>query len=182
MLTSPGLNALAMDGIWGEQWIGAVARVVAVVVLASSCTLYHSKIPIAGNGDSEVAPDAVFVTEDDSGLALLGIFVISEPDHYSVLVERARRRYKCERLHHIQLDFYSDYWLFVGFPIARITAICDPAKDDERSAPSVSPKSPSEPAPKQPKPLETETPTPPPTPALPVAPEEATPPDAIVPG
>lgn len=146
----------------------------------SSCTLYHSKIPITDVDDSKVSPDSVFVTEDDSGLALLGIFVISEPDHYSVLVERARRRYKCERLHHVQLDFYSDYWLFVGFPIARITAICEPMKAKDES--EMESERPAAPAPAPPTPVETEKVDPPVTPTPPVTPPPATPPDAIVPG
>jgi hypothetical protein len=143
------------------SWCNGIASLIAILFLASSCTLYHSKIPIADTGDSEISSDAVFVTEDDSGLALLGIFVVSEPDHYSVLMERARRRYKCERLHHVQLDFYSDYWLFVGFPIARITAICEPEKTEEEKGGTPAPVEP-EPAPK-PEPAPTpvpETPAP----------------------
>jgi hypothetical protein len=150
---------------------------VAFLCQASSCTLYHSKIPITDIDDAEISPDSVFVTEDDSGLALLGIFVVSEPDHYSVLVERARRRYKCERLHHVQLDFYSDYWLFIGFPIARITAICEPIKaKDESDAES------ERPTPVEPTPVEIEKVEPPVTPTPPVTPAPVTPPDAIVPG
>ena len=168
-----------MASKWGGNWKGAVTSLVAVAVLASSCTLYHSKIPVAGTGDSEISPDSVFVTEDDSGLALLGIFVVAEPDHYTILVERARRRYKCKKLHHVQLDFYTDYWLFVGFPIARITAICEKVGDVKESEP-VEPK----PAPiiTPPTPVETEKVEPPVVPTPPVTPEPTTPPDAIVPG
>jgi hypothetical protein len=120
----------------GQDRLGSIGRVAAVVAALSlaSCTLYHSKIPVTDLADAEVSDDSVFVTEDDSGLALLGLFVVSEPDHYSVLVERARRRYKCVRLHHIQLDFYSDYWIFVGFPIARITAICEREEEVNKAA------------------------------------------------
>ena len=75
----------------------------------------------------EPAPpqDATFVTEEDSGLSLFGLFVLSEPDHYAVLLERARRRHRCSKLHHAQLDFFSDYWVLVAFPIARVTLVCE---------------------------------------------------------
>jgi hypothetical protein len=70
-------------------------------------------------------PDATFVTEEDSGLQLFGLFVLSEPDHYAVLLERARRHHRCSKLHHAQLDFFSDYWVIVAFPIARVTLVCE---------------------------------------------------------
>lgn len=148
--------------------MGLVAGLVALS-LAASCTLYHSKIPIAETGDAKISPDAVFVTEDDSGLAILGIFVVSEPDHYSVLTERARRRYNCERLHHVQLDFYSDYWLFVGFPIARITAVCERAGEQapsDSASPATPPATPPA-APKPPTPAPDGKPAATPTPASP---------------
>jgi hypothetical protein len=160
------------------SWIGAAFALVAILCQASSCTLYHSKIPITDIEDAEISKDSVFVTEDDSGLALLGIFVVSEPDHYSVLVERARRRYKCERLHHVQLDFYSDYWLFVGFPIARITAICEPIKaegEGDTESPAERPETP-DPVPS--KPVSPPVPAPAPDPIPPVQPLPATTPDA----
>jgi hypothetical protein len=111
--------------------MGVVTKILSVVVIVlslSACTLHHSKIPVTETSTAPVSPDAVFVTEDDAGLALLGIFVIAEPDHYAVLIERARRRNKCASLRYVQLDFYSDWWVFVGFPIARITALCEPEK------------------------------------------------------
>lgn len=92
---------------------------------ATGCTLYHSKQAV-WHGDEPPAADATFVTEEDSGLSLLGVIVVAEPDHYAVLLERARQRYKCARLTHIQLDYYTDFWLLIGFPIARLTAVCEP--------------------------------------------------------
>ncbi len=112
--------------------IGSVRmqRVVLGVAAASllvsvGCTIHHSKVALSDGREGVPSSDAVFVTEDDSGMALLGFFVVTEPDHYAILIERARKRYKCTSLSHIQLDFYTDFWIFVGFPIARITAICE---------------------------------------------------------
>jgi hypothetical protein len=92
----------------------------------TGCTLHHSKQALWVPAQPPPARDSRFVTEEDSGLSLLGIFVFSEPDHYAVLVERARSNYRCSALHHIQLDFFTDHWLIVAFPISRITLVCAP--------------------------------------------------------
>lgn len=139
-----------------RQWV--VVSLVGSLLLASACTLHHSKVAIADTRPIPIAPDAKFVTSDDSGLALLGLLVVSEPDHYAVLIERIRRRYNCAEIHHAQLDFYSDIWLFVSFPIARVTAICDPI---------VAPAS--------------ATPPSQPVPALPAPPPSSTAPETVVP-
>jgi hypothetical protein len=93
--------------------------------LAAGCTFHHSKQALLTATDTP-SPKAHFVTEEDSGLALLGLFQLSEPDHYTVLLERARRKYQCSSLRDAQLDFYTDYWLVLSFPISRITLICEP--------------------------------------------------------
>ena len=100
--------------------------------LTMSCTLHHSKQALWAGEKPEPRPDATFVTEEDSGLMLFGAFNLAEPDHYAVLLERARRRHRCESMHHAQLDFYTDHWLIVAFPVSRITLIC------EHSPPAVS--------------------------------------------
>ena len=111
----------------------------AALAIATGCTIHHSKVPLSDGHEPRPPDDATFVTEDDSGLALLGIFALAEPDHYAVLIERARRRHNCDTLTHIQLDFYTDFWLFVGFPIARITAICHRADDAATPSPAPTP-------------------------------------------
>ena len=55
-----------------------------------------------------------------------GLVSLSEPDHYAVLLERLRRKHTCSRLSHAQLDFYTEHWILVGFPVARVTAVCEP--------------------------------------------------------
>lgn len=107
-----------------------LALLAGTAVLATGCTVHHSKQALWSDAMRTPTPDATFVTEEDSGLSLLGIFVFSEPDHYAVLLERARRRYQCQRLVHAQLDFYTDHWLLVGFPIARMTALCEPGEPE----------------------------------------------------
>jgi hypothetical protein len=92
----------------------------------AACTWHHSKQALWSAADAPASPEARFVTEEDSGLSLLGIFVLSEPDHYAVLLERARRKHRCAKIHHAQLDFFTDHWLLVAFPISRITAVCEP--------------------------------------------------------
>jgi hypothetical protein len=93
------------------------------------CTMNHSKQALWATSQPEPRADATFVTEEDSGLMLLGAFTLTEPDHYAVLLERARRRHRCQRMHHAQLDFFTDHWLIVAFPVSRMTLICerDPA-------------------------------------------------------
>ena len=105
-----------------------------LVCLCLGCTLPHSKAVLWPTQDEPPTNAATFVTVEDSGLALLGVFQISEPDHYAVLLERARRRYKCDALHSGQLDFYTDHWIIVAFPISRLTLVC------ERHAPAPEPK------------------------------------------
>ena len=103
----------------------------AAAALAASlgaCTLHHSKQALSAEipAGPPPAPDARFVTEEDSGLSLFGLFVLAEPDHYAVLLERMRRDYRCARLSYPQLDFYTDHWLLIAFPITRITSLCEP--------------------------------------------------------
>ena len=93
---------------------------------AAGCTLHHSRDALWDPGAGRPSPEATFVSEEDSGVSALGLIVISEPDHYAVLLERARARNKCARLTHPQLDFFTDHWLIVAFPIARLTAVCEP--------------------------------------------------------
>lgn len=89
------------------------------------CTLAHSKQALWNEAQRPPAASATFVTEEDSGLSLFGLVVVTEPDHYAVLLERARRRFRCDRLVYPQLDFFTDYWLVVAFPIARVTVLCE---------------------------------------------------------
>ncbi len=93
--------------------------------LTAGCTLHHSKQALWAGNQPEPTPDATFVTEEDSGLMLFGVLTLTEPDHYAVLLERARRRHRCERMHHAQLDFYTDHWLIVAFPVSRMTMLCE---------------------------------------------------------
>lgn len=97
----------------------------------TGCTLAHSKQALFANAGPPPSAAATFVTEEDSGLSLLGLIAVTEPDHYAVLLERAQRRFHCERLVYPQLDFYTDHWLIVAFPIARITLLCEPARGAE---------------------------------------------------
>jgi hypothetical protein len=103
----------------------ASAPLLAGALLSSACTIHHSKQALWTPQQQPPAPDARFVTEEDSGVSLFGIFMLAEPDHYAVLLERARQRYRCDRMHHAQLDFFTDFWLIVAFPISRMTLICE---------------------------------------------------------
>jgi len=91
----------------------------------SGCTFYHSKQALSVGSSAPPAERAVFVTEEDSGLMALGLITLNEPDHYAVLLERARKRNHCQRMSHAQLDFFTDYWLIVAFPISRVTLLCE---------------------------------------------------------
>lgn len=111
-----------------------VALVLFVLVLAS-CTTYHSKQALSSATPEPPAPSATFVSEEDSGLMLLSLFTVTEPDHYAVLLERARRRHRCTRMRLAQLDFYTDSWLVVAFPIARVTLLCEHSAETPEPAP-----------------------------------------------
>ena len=100
-------------------------RLALLLCAATGCTLHHSKQALGAADQPPPKPDATFVTEEDSGLMLLGAFTLTEPDHYAVLLERARRRHHCGRMHHAQLDFFTDHWLIIAFPVARMTLICE---------------------------------------------------------
>jgi hypothetical protein len=104
-------------------WLGAAA-----LAPLAACTLHHSKQALSAELPTGAPPpaDARFVTEEDSGLSLFGLFVLAEPDHYAVLLERMRQDYRCARLSYPQLDFYTDHWLLIAFPITRITSLCEP--------------------------------------------------------
>ena len=96
-------------------------------LLLLGCTVPHSKQALGAADTSAPSQTSVFISEEDSGLMLLGVISLSEPDHYAVLLERARRRHGCSRLRHAQLDYYTDHWLVVAFPISRVTLICERA-------------------------------------------------------
>lgn len=95
------------------------------LALTTGCTMHHSKQALWAGTEPIPSDNATFVTEEDSGLMLLGAFTLTEPDHYAVLLERARRKFRCDSMHHAQLDFYTDHWLIVAFPVSRITLICE---------------------------------------------------------
>lgn len=102
-----------------------MAAALLISTMVSGCTLSHSKQALWANAGATPSENATFVTEEDSGLSLFGLVTLSEPDHYAILLERARRRYRCDRLVYPQLDFYTDHWLVVAFPIARVTLLCE---------------------------------------------------------
>jgi hypothetical protein len=93
--------------------------------VSSGCTLYHSKQALSVGSSAPPRADATFITEEDSGLMIAGVITLTEPDHYAVLLERARRRHHCVRLSHAQLDFFTEFWIVVAFPITRMTLICE---------------------------------------------------------
>ena len=115
-----------------QGWPGLLA-----LQLLAGCTLYHSKQALHAGSPSEppASTEARFVSEEDSGLSVFGMFVLAEPDHYAVLLERMRRDHRCRRLLYPQLDFYTDHWFLIAFPISRITSLCEPEQVDARGQP-----------------------------------------------
>jgi hypothetical protein len=105
----------------------AIMSLILLTASAAGCTLHHSKQALWAGEQPEPSPSATFVTEEDSGLMLLGLISLAEPDHYAVLLERARRRHRCDRMHHAQLDFFTEHWFIVAFPISRMTLVCEHA-------------------------------------------------------
>lgn len=110
-----------------------VAATLAFASLGAGCTFHHSRQAVGADLTHSPHPDSRFVTEDDSGLLILGLVSLSEPDHYSVLAERARRKHRCARLSQGQLDFYTDHWLLVAFPVSRLTLVCEPPGEGDHS-------------------------------------------------
>jgi hypothetical protein len=104
------------------------------LLLVAGCTMPHSRQALWTSHGVTPSPAATFVQEEDSGLSLLGLVQLTEPDHYAVLMERLRRRYRCAKVHHAQLDYFTDHWLLVAFPISRITAVCEPESSEPRKA------------------------------------------------
>lgn len=119
-----------------------------LLVSAPGCTLHHSKQALTADAAAHAPPaDAHFVTEEDSGLSIFGVFVLAEPDHYAVLLERLRRDYRCARLLYPQLDFYTDHWLLIAFPISRVTTLCEPEPAGPAAATPIPALAPSAPQP-----------------------------------
>lgn len=115
----------------------AAARLAIAATLALGsvgCTVHHSRHALNPDLKASPPPNSRFVSEDDSGLLLFGIVTLSEPDHYAVLVERARRKHRCGKLSQGQLDFFTEHWLLVGFPVVRVTLLCEPGPDPKPSA------------------------------------------------
>ena len=105
----------------------------ASLALASSgCVIAHSRQALSANLEEVPPPKARFIQEEDSGLIVLGVIQLAEADHYAVLLARLRARHRCKRISLPQLDYYTDHWLIVAFPIARITAVCEPEDGSEK--------------------------------------------------
>lgn len=96
-----------------------------VSLVCSSCTVNHSKQALWAGASPAPQASATFVSAEDSGLMLFGLFTLTEPDHYAVLLERARKEFHCDHMRDAQLDFYTEYWIIVAYPISRITLICE---------------------------------------------------------
>ena len=152
--------------------------------LLAGCTIHHSKQALWTPAQATPSPEATFVTEEDSGLQLLGLFQLSEPDHYAVLLERARRRHNCARIHHAQLDFFTDHWIVVAFPISRMTLICEKGSNGPKGSgdgrtpvptTSATPPPASPPPAAAPEPIPPEPIPPPPAPSPPSPPEPSDP-------
>ena len=109
------------------------------LAFAAGCTLHHSKQALSSGSSGPPGAGASFVTEEDSGLMLGGVISLAEPDHYAVLLERARRRYRCSRMHHAQLDFFTEHWIIVAFPIARMTLVCEEESAKAKGGASLAP-------------------------------------------
>ena len=112
---------------------------VVCLLLSQACTISHSKQALWAPTEPVPRPTARFVSEEDSGIAIFGYFQLSEPDHYAVLMERARKRHRCSRLLQAQLDFYTDHWLLVSFPIARVTLLCESHTETTPARPATGP-------------------------------------------
>ena len=101
------------------------------IAIVSGCTVPHSRQALWTSHATMPSDEATFVEEEDSGLMLLGLIQLTEPDHYAVLTERLRRRHRCAKVHHAQLDYFTDHWLIVAFPVSRVTAVCEPAASEK---------------------------------------------------
>jgi hypothetical protein len=144
------------------------SALVGLALCLGGCTFQHSKQALSPElPASTPAPDARFVTEEDSGLSIFGLFMLAEPDHYAVLLERLRRDQRCARLLYPQLDFYTDHWLLIAFPISRITALCEPEHALAPIGPVSAPAPASTPAAGEVAPYSAETPAPAPAPSPP---------------
>jgi hypothetical protein len=100
----------------------------ALIVLAASsantgCVISHSRQAMSPNLDEAPPANARFVQEEDSGLLIGGFIQVSDADHFAVLLARLRERNRCKRLSSAQLDYYTDHWVIVAFPVARVTAL-----------------------------------------------------------
>jgi hypothetical protein len=93
---------------------------------SSGCVIAHSRQAMSPNLDEAPPANARFVQEEDSGLLIGGFIQVSDADHFAVLLARLRERNRCKHLSSAQLDYYTDHWVVVAFPVARVTALCEP--------------------------------------------------------
>ncbi len=100
----------------------------------TGCVVPHSKQALYSEHTPVPSDKSEFITAEDSGLGIFGFLLLSEPDHYAVLLERARRRHRCARISHAQFDYYTDHWIVVSFPISRITMLCEPELSQPETA------------------------------------------------
>jgi hypothetical protein len=150
--------------------------VLGLLLSLAGCTLHHSKQALSAELPAQPpTAEARFVTEEDSGLSIFGLFMLAEPDHYAVLLERLRRDHRCARLLYPQLDFYTDHWFLIAFPISRVTSLCEPEAEAGAEAPGGATPIPAVPVPaaapargpEEASPYSSETPAPSPSPTPP---------------
>lgn len=116
----------------------------------TGCVIAHSRQAMSPDLGETPPANARFVQEEDSGLLIGGFIQVSDADHFAVLLARLRERNRCKRLSSAQLDYYTDHWVVVAFPVARVTALCEPQDapaPPSASAPAPAPASTSTPSP-----------------------------------
>ena len=64
------------------------------------------------------------ITEEDQGFSLFGVFEFSSPDKADILIQKAKVRYNCKKLKNIEVEYFQQNWIIIGFPILRINATC----------------------------------------------------------
>ena len=97
----------------------AAALVLAMLVLAS-CVLPYSRTVVNQNLQASGAK----VEKTATGLYLLGIWALSDPDPIPVIMYSLAAENGCTKLENADIDYWMTHYFVVGIPKIKITASC----------------------------------------------------------
>ena len=102
-----------------RKWMVPAAALLALCLLAS-CTMPYSRMVVNQNLQASGAK----VEKTATGLYILGIWALSDPDPIPVIMYSMAAENGCSKLENADIDYWMTHYFVVGIPKIKITASC----------------------------------------------------------